>query len=916
MVRADAEDGGSPNLAAEARPTGVELHERTPPRLTQSVPECERHRARALCDPLFLWGSSVVSPRWRFAARDSSPSSEQITEEVESGGSQTALGFNCAPASRRSSRWPRSPFSPGPRRPSNPTSRASRRPRPTGLTADVSYDRVALTWDDPGDANITHYEVLRRDRDVHESGEFIGIAANTGSASTSYTDHTAQPLRRYRYRVKAVNQHGASQWSRFAGAEIPEVSVDESQRDAGPVTKTEGAADTTEGACPDRDSEPTPVPIDVDAVPIVVASTTAEYFVLYVTFDLDGAELDLPVLVKRGAAGTTKLAENVSALPPERYRVAKYLIANPADVDGDCIDDISELADPLGMNPVNPAPAIHSTDGAVTIPDLATIESLSDHHGDGLSRLKLILLGWDTDTPGVYFTNTGTHPSHRSFLDAVGLERRDVIDGAMIYDPQRVASNGRPGYYYFWLEAGSPSFSLESRVYALLAAAMPLLEGNFAFHIPDFMLPAYQRELPLYEASRLKLLFEDDLHTEVSFLALNQGEGYGLLRHMDLEDRPGPRDVVIYQALPNDLPRVAGAITTVRQTPLSHVNMRAVQNGSPNAYIRDALQDPDIATLLGGYVRYEVTDSEWTLRAATPEQVNEHYASSRPTQAQTPQRNLRVTSITPLSNVRFEDWTAFGVKAANVAELGRLGFPAGTVPDGFAIPFYFYDEFMKHNDFYARIETMLADPNFQSDFDLQDDMLDDLRDDIEDADSPQWIIDALTEMHASFPEGTSLRYRSSTNNEDLPRFNGAGLYDSKTQDPEETEEDGIDKSLKGVFARPLDLPRLHRTRVPSHRPPRSRDGRPGASQLLQRTGQRRGRQLRPVLPRPRPLLRQHPGRRGPGHQPPGPLGARGAPAVSRRHVRRAVHLQSGARRAAAPERRPTRAARRASHHDP
>ena len=29
-------------------------------------------------------------------------------------------------------------------------------------------------------------------------------------------------------------------------------------------------------------------------------------------------------------------------------------------------------------------------------------------------------------------------------------------------------------------------------------------------------------------------------------------------------------------------------------------------------------------------------------------------------------------------------------------------------------------------------------------------------------------------------------------------FSGAGLYDSKTQDPEETEEDGIDKSIKGV----------------------------------------------------------------------------------------------------------------------
>ena len=55
-------------------------------------------------------------------------------------------------------------------------------------------------------------------------------------------------------------------------------------------------------------------------------------------------------------------------------------------------------------------------------------------------------------------------------------------------------------------------------------------------------------------------------------------------------------------------------------------------------------------------------------------------------------------------------------------------------------------------------------------------------------------------MHGKFPDGTSLRYRSSTNNEDLPGFSGAGLYDSKTQDPEETAEDGIDKSIKGVWA--------------------------------------------------------------------------------------------------------------------
>ena len=135
-----------------------------------------------------------------------------------------------------------------------------------------------------------------------------------------------------------------------------------------------------------------------------------------------------------------------------------------------------------------------------------------------------------------------------------------------------------------------------------------------------------------------------------------------------------------------------------------------------------------------------------------------------------------------------------------MAVLGALYFPEGTVPDGFAVPFYFYDEFMKHNEFYDDIEKMLADSDFQSDFDTQESELKKLRKRIKKGETPEWINTALTEMHAEFPAGTSLRYRSSTNNEDLPGFSGAGLYDSKTQHPEETEEDGISKSLKQVYA--------------------------------------------------------------------------------------------------------------------
>ena len=93
--------------------------------------------------------------------------------------------------------------------------------KPTGVVATATHDSVALAWDDPSDASITHYQIFRRDRDVHDTGEFVTIEENTGSAAASYTDDTVEPETRYVYRVKAVNQHGASTWSNFVRADTP-----------------------------------------------------------------------------------------------------------------------------------------------------------------------------------------------------------------------------------------------------------------------------------------------------------------------------------------------------------------------------------------------------------------------------------------------------------------------------------------------------------------------------------------------------------------------------------------------------------------------------------------------------------------------------------------------------------------------
>ena len=567
-----------------------------------------------------------------------------------------------------------------------------------------------------------------------------------------------------------------------------------------PETAREPATSrAAEETCSGGGYNPTPTAVEVTDVPIVVTSTTADYFVLYVSHDVDGTEVESPVLVKKGAAGTTTLAENVEALPAERYRVEKYLTSDPADVDGDCIDDITELDDFGTMNPVNSAGSVKIIDGVVGIPDQATFEAivLSGRY------TKFVVFDLGSESQRVYFQNANTHPSHQTFLDVLrdkGIEEHVApgVRGFIDYHPDIVAANGSPGVYAMWDYRSYP-FNIMDLVYTMIAASMPLVDQDLAVYLRNFQLLNYQEFLPLFDDSRIHVIFAKDINAEKTFVPLNEAVGYGLLRVLEADERPHSRDVVIYEALPNDLPRVAGIISTVPQTPLSHVNLRAVQSGVPNSYIRDALDKSRIDRLTGSYVRYEVTLIGWDLRAATKAEVDAHYASSRPATSQTLLRDLSVRTITPLSEIGFDNWDAFGVKAANVAELQTLSFPEGTIPDGYAIPFYFYDEFMKHNNFYTRIQTMLDDEEFQTDFDTQEAELKKLRKDIEDAETPQWIIEAIETMNEGFTEGINRRYRSSTNNEDLPGFNGAGLYDSKSQKPSEDEDD-LAKSLKEVYA--------------------------------------------------------------------------------------------------------------------
>ena len=340
---------------------------------------------------------------------------------------------------------------------------------PGDLQATVVAGGVELSWTAPVDyaGVLNGYQVLRSTSG--RSGLRVYVI-DTGSTDTTFVDRgAAERGETYTYQVSAKVG-----WRTLIG-DLSDV-----------------AAVTVPGTCPISGGSPVDVP--VSEVPIVVASTAADYFVLYVLHEKGGETLELPVLVKRGEAGTTALKDNLAPLPASRYKVEKYPVDNPADVDGDCVDDLTELADVGTKSPVNPAESIDISHGAVSIADHATFQKLSyqgerpspiDRRLVNLEYIKFIIMNPGSDRPAVYFMNTVEHRAHHNFADALGFDAsidpwRNSMHGDLVLYPNAVAPDGSLGVYGFsdqpWDDHG---FDVVAFFYETLAASMPLAGEQF-----------------------------------------------------------------------------------------------------------------------------------------------------------------------------------------------------------------------------------------------------------------------------------------------------------------------------------------------------------------------------------------------------------------------------------------------------
>lgn len=460
--------------------------------------------------------------------------------------------------------------------------------------------------------------------------------------------------------------------------------------------------------------------------------------------------------------------------------------------------------------------------GAATVPDRETFEKLSyqgpmrmDDYLSNIECVKFILENAMTDSSKTYWMNTQNIQAHPQFMGAVGIQGGlgsrgrggegggaagggKTMRGAICYLPRVKCPDGTPGLYIFDFQPND-RFSFEEIKFArdAILKTMPFVNGKLAYHPLAGSITTYRAEKAKYDNSDVDVYLDEELYEKIAYLPLNIAESFGRLSVMENNFQPSPRDIVICRTLPNQMPRVAGVISEVRQTPLSHVNLRAIQDKVPNAYIAGASEAADIKARLGKWVKYQVTPQGYRIREATQEEVDKHFEAIRPTQPQSLNRDLSRTKILPLKEISFKDSASFGAKTTNVAAMLTFGFPDQTVPDGVAIPFYFYDEFMKYNGFYEDISKVLANKDFQTDRKLQEAELKRIRSLVKSGKMPDWMSSAINEAYETFPKGSSVRFRSSTNNEDLTGFSGAGLYDSCTHHPDEGHPS---KSVKQIFA--------------------------------------------------------------------------------------------------------------------
>lgn len=419
------------------------------------------------------------------------------------------------------------------------------------------------------------------------------------------------------------------------------------------------------------------------------------------------------------------------------------------------------------------------------IPDEATWKSYSKTvASDRFSKCII-----DVKTNDIYFFDVNLFNIHADFVLGVLLKQAWTSDNVREYNKnyEREKPKFILCYVTHHLKVNRWTFSFWEgdkigpddviRTRNRLAGAFFI--KNIAFR-PDS--PMQQKVAAEVARRGIKTITNDELYKASEFQAFTRGRAVGRLRVVPAgapyESLTFERhDIVLLQDSYPDITPVAGILATAFSTPLSHVNLRAGAWRIPNAGDKKARDK--YARLDGKVVFYEVTDTGLTLREATPAEIAEHEnAIAKTRHVDLPEADTASPRLAMLTRMRARSVATYGTKSANLGEVVTSNLPGVAIPPGFGVPFAYYVRHMKQHRLDARVEAMLADARFRSDAAWRKPALEALRKAIVAAPIDPAVLDMIYKRVQLKLGGRGVFVRSSTNSEDLPGFNGAGLYDT------------------------------------------------------------------------------------------------------------------------------------------
>lgn len=271
---------------------------------------------------------------------------------------------------------------------------------------------------------------------------------------------------------------------------------------------------------------------------------------------------------------------------------------------------------------------------------------------------------------------------------------------------------------------------------------------------------------------------------------LNPGVAFGLVKFIKNEKELEallPTDIAILNFIPLHIPPVSGIVSLKPQTPLSHVNLLAKNRGTFNGYVTDIFALQNLKSLIGKYAKLSNNGDKIIITKSSKKEVDENQKLNPRKQIIIPEARQDLTEVISLTkeNEKFITTSHIGAKAANYYLLLQ-NLPDLTRP-AFAIGFKSYFDTIK-----GEPETMIQ--NFLKEKDKfskeeKSKALLKIRSAIEKSNSfPTTLVTSIRKILEKYPPKTKIRLRSSTNNEDLPEFNGAGLYESKGFNSKDNDE--------------------------------------------------------------------------------------------------------------------------------